>query len=328
MSIIGAPMDRVDGPLKVCGTARYTAEIALPHMAHAVVVTSTIAKGRIVRIDSSGAQQMADVVAVLTHRNAMKLPKAGRGGVQPPQGRVLSLLQDDAVHYNGEPIAVVVAETLEQAVGAAAALRIEYEEGTAVLEFAEARARAHSPGKVLDFDADSTRGDTQAALASAPQRLTARYATPMQHHNPMEPHATLASWQGERLSLYDSTQYVAGVRRSMAQTFGLSLAQVRVRCAYVGGAFGGKGSAWSHVALAAMAARQAGRPVRLVINGRSCSVPWAAGLAPSRRWWWVPMPQAASARWSTTACPAPRRSRTGPKARRSARARSMHAPTS
>ncbi|MGE5650172.1 MAG: xanthine dehydrogenase family protein molybdopterin-binding subunit, partial [Bacillota bacterium] len=147
-----------------------------------------------------------------------------------------------------------------------AMLRIDYARVPAVLDFAAARPHAYSPGKVLDTAADSRRGDVAAGLAQAAHRKTLVYTTPMEHHNPMEPHATLAAWEGNRLTLHDSTQYVAGVQKTIAKTFGIPADQVRVICPYTGGGFGGKGSAWSHVALAAMAARHTARPVRLVLQ--------------------------------------------------------------
>ncbi|MGE5650681.1 MAG: xanthine dehydrogenase family protein molybdopterin-binding subunit, partial [Bacillota bacterium] len=191
MKNIGAPLDRIDGPLKVCGAARYSAEVALPRMAHAVLVQSTIPNGRITRIEGAAAERVPGIIAVLTHKNAMKLPQGGRAAVQPPHGRVLSLLQDDKVHYTGQPVAVVVAESPEQAQQAAAMLRIDYARVPAVLDFAAARPQAYSPGKVLDMAADSRRGDVAAGLAQAAHRKTLVYTTPMEHHNPMEPHATL-----------------------------------------------------------------------------------------------------------------------------------------
>ncbi|HJV84696.1 MAG TPA: xanthine dehydrogenase family protein molybdopterin-binding subunit [Noviherbaspirillum sp.] len=266
MTHIGAPLDRIDGPQKVCGMARYTAEFTVPRMAHAVMVQSTVANGRIREIGSSDVEKMPGVIAVLTYRNAMKLPQGGKAAVQPPQGRVLSLLQDDLVHYNGQPVAVVVAETFEQAIAGADALRIQYERTPALLRVRDAMASAHSPGTVLDMPADTQRGDAARAMASAVYRTNAVYLTPMEHHNPLEPHATLAFWEGSRLVLHDSTQYVAGVQKTVARTFGIPIGQVQVRNLFVGGGFGGKGSAWSHVVLAAMAARHAGRPVRLVLQ--------------------------------------------------------------
>src|SRR5262249_45569378 len=142
--------------------------------------------------------------------------------------------------------------------GAAALLRIAYEPAPSSLDFRAARATAHSPVQILGADADSARGDVRSALQAATTRLTLEYATPFQNHNPMEPHATLARWDGEQLTLEDSSQYVANVRRVVARTLGIAPEQVRVRSTFVGGAFGGKGAAWSHVVLAAMAARQTG----------------------------------------------------------------------
>ncbi|MCK9686202.1 xanthine dehydrogenase family protein molybdopterin-binding subunit [Scleromatobacter humisilvae] len=266
MTSVGAPLDRVDGPLKVCGQAHYTGDLAPPRMAHAVLVTSTIASGRIARIDAAAAERAPGVVAVITHANAMKLPQDGKAAAHPPEGRVLSLLQDDQVAYSNQPIAVVVAETIEQANGAAALVRVTYARAEAKVDFEAERPNAYAPDKFNGAPPDTTRGDIEAGLASAAHRVELGYTTPFQHHNPMEPHATLASWDGEKLSIEDSTQYVAGVRRTLAKTFGIPPELVHVRSSFVGGAFGGKGSAWSHVILAAMAARQLGRPVRLVMQ--------------------------------------------------------------
>jgi xanthine dehydrogenase YagR molybdenum-binding subunit len=266
MTSIGAPLDRVDGPLKVCGQAHYTGDLALPRMAHAVLVTSTIASGRVAQIDAKAAERAPGVVAVLTRANAMKLPQDGKAAAKPPEGRVLSLLQDDQVAYSNQPIAVVVAETIEQANGAAALVRVAYERAPAKVDFEAERSNAYAPDKLNGAPTDTTRGDIEAGLASATHRVDVAFTTPFQHHNPMEPHATLASWDGEKLSIEDSTQYVAGVRRTLAKTFGISPDLVHVRSSFVGGAFGGKGSAWSHVILAAMASRQLGRPVRLVMQ--------------------------------------------------------------
>jgi xanthine dehydrogenase YagR molybdenum-binding subunit len=127
MSAIGAALSRIDLPLKVCGAARYSAEFALPRMAHAALVQSTVPCGRIARIDAAAARRLPGVIEILTHENAMKLPRRGKAAVQPPHGRVLSLLQDDRVHYNGQPLALAIAETLEQAQQAAQATRIDYE---------------------------------------------------------------------------------------------------------------------------------------------------------------------------------------------------------
>jgi xanthine dehydrogenase YagR molybdenum-binding subunit len=267
MSIIGQPLDRTDGRLKVTGGARYAADHALPRMAHAVLVLSTIAHGRIAAIDTSVAADMPGVLLVMTHRNALKLPAGGKAGAgSPPAGRVLNLLQDDRVHYNKQPIALVVGDTLEHAQDAADRLRVRYDRQAAQLDFDQAKLAAHKPEMVKDSEPDSTRGDLQAGLRAGHTAIDEIYTTPMEHHNPMEPHATVAAWDGDHLTLYDSTQYVSGVRKTVAKTFGIASEQVRVLCPFVGGGFGCKGSTWSHVVLAAMAARQCGRPVKLVLE--------------------------------------------------------------
>jgi xanthine dehydrogenase YagR molybdenum-binding subunit len=267
MSIVGAPINRTDGWAKVSGAARYSAEHTLPRMAHAVLVTSSIPSGRVLRIDTGSAAQVPGLLLVMTHQNASPLPPETRAGkLQPPIGRVLSLLQDDAVHYNNQPIGVVVADTLEHAREAAARLRIDYECAPAVLDFDVAKQSTHPPEKVLTESADTKRGDLQAGLLAGSVRLDATYVTPYESHNPLEPHATVAAWEGEHLTLYDSTQYIKGVQRIVAETLGMKPEQLTVLCPYTGGGFGCKGSAWSHVVLAAMAAKQVGRPVKLVLD--------------------------------------------------------------
>ncbi|QRQ83700.1 xanthine dehydrogenase family protein molybdopterin-binding subunit [Cupriavidus oxalaticus] len=267
MSVTGAPIDRTDGALKVTGRARYTADHVLPGLVHAVMVTSTIAHGKVESIDSAACEQLPGVRLVMTPFNAPKLPKGGKAGADTPTaGHVMTLLQDRAVHYNNQPVAVVVADTLEQARAAAARLVVRYREQPAVLDFAQASVHAGKPQGEDAGQADSHRGDVDVALHAASTTVDEVYTTPMEHHNPMEPHATIAAWDGDGLTLYDSTQYVSGVRKAVAATFGIPPGKVRVRCPFVGGGFGCKGSMWSHVVLAAMAARAAGRPVKLVIE--------------------------------------------------------------
>jgi xanthine dehydrogenase YagR molybdenum-binding subunit len=267
MTIVGAPLNRTDGWAKVSGGARYAAEHPVPGLAHAVMVTSTVAAGRIVRIDAAGAGEVPGLLLVMTHENAPRLPAATRSGMlEPPSGRVLSLLQDDAIHYNNQPVAVVVADTLEHAKDAAARLRIDYELAPAMLDFDVAKQAPHPPDKVLGDSTDTRRGNLQAGLLSGSVLLDETYTTPYEHHNPLEPHATIAAWDGDRLTLYDSTQYVMGVQKTVAAILGIGPDKVRVLCPYTGGGFGCKGSVWSHVVLAALAARQAGRPIKLVLE--------------------------------------------------------------
>jgi xanthine dehydrogenase YagR molybdenum-binding subunit len=262
---IGDPLTRVDGPLKVMGRATYAAEFDAPNLCHAVMVRSTVPVGTIVSIDTAAAKRMPGVLLVMTHENAPRLPQKGRAAVQPPAGRECSLLQEAVVRYNGEPIAVVVAESLEQATEAAAALPVAYGGGGPVLDL-EIAKRTSKPAKMIRGEPDKKWGDAQTALAGAPVKVDQVYRTPMEHHNPMEPHATVAVWNGDELTLYDATQYVDGARGTVAKTLGIPPEKVRVVCPYVGGGFGCKGSTWSHVMLAAMAAKQAGRPVKLVLQ--------------------------------------------------------------
>ena len=264
MTLIGQPVDRVDGVVKIKGTAAYSGDFNLPRQAHATLVLSTVAKGRIESIDTRAAMHMPGVLYVMSHTNAPRLPEGGRAGVNPPAGRVLSLLQDDEVHYDREPVAVVVAESLDEAIAASALVDVRYQKGTAQLDFARAQPAAHSPGKVNGENADSSRGGTASEAFDA--RIQAIYTTPMEHHNPMEPHATVAQWTGDHLTVYDSTQYITGVQTTLAKVLGVPKDHIRVVCPYVGGGFGCKGSMWSHVALAAMTARHLERPVKLVLD--------------------------------------------------------------
>ncbi|MDR5735178.1 xanthine dehydrogenase family protein molybdopterin-binding subunit [Caballeronia sp. LZ025] len=266
MSVIGQPLDRTDGVLKVTGQARYSGDNSEAKLAHAVLITSTVAKGRIASIDTARAQSMPGVLLVMTHQNAMRLPNGGVPDAQPPAVRKLTLLQTNDVRYSNEPVAVVVAETLEQARGAARFVDIRYEAAMPNADFERAKGSAYQPEKMMGRAITTRRGDVDAGLRQGPARLDAVYTTPNEHHNPMEPHATLARWDGPKLTLYDSTQGVSGTRSAVAKFFGMRDDDVRVICPFVGGGFGCKGSAWSHVVLAAMASKQTGRPVKLVLD--------------------------------------------------------------
>jgi xanthine dehydrogenase YagR molybdenum-binding subunit len=267
MSITGAPINRVDAWAKVSGAARYSAEHPVDNVAHAVLVTSTIPSGRVLSIDDSAAREVPGVLLVMTHENALRLPEKTKDGkIQPPIGRRLTLLQEDDVYYNNQPIAVVVADTFERAREAGARLRIDYERKPAVLDFAQAKQALHPPDKVLAEATDTKRGDLHAGMLAGSARIDVTYTTPIEHHNPLETHATIAAWDGDRLTLYDSTQYMTGVQRIVASIFDMPPENVTTICPYVGGGFGSKGSAWSHVVLAAMAAKQLGRPVKLSLD--------------------------------------------------------------
>ncbi|CAH0255437.1 Putative xanthine dehydrogenase YagR molybdenum-binding subunit [Massilia sp. Bi118] len=267
MNGIGAPINRTDAWAKVSGAAHYTAEHQIEGLTHAVLVTSTIPSGRVVRIDDSAAREVPGLLLVMTPQNAMRLPKDTRDGkLQPPIGRRLTLLQEDEVYYNNQPIAVVVADTFEHAREAAARLTIEYERKEAVLDFEQARQKLHAPEKVLTEETDTRRGDLADGLLASSVRIDETYTTPIENHNPLETHATIAEWDGDKLTIHESTQYMKGVQRIVAAIFGIPPENVTAICPYTGGGFGSKGSIWSHGPLTAMAARMLGRPVKLSLD--------------------------------------------------------------
>ena len=281
---IGQPLTRVDGRAKVTGRATYAAEQKVPNAAHAVMVMSTIAKGRIASIDTAAAERVPGVLAVLTHRNAPKLPDQSQqqqqtqerqqpGGQQGkpaarPTDRKLQLLQSDQVLYANHPVALVIAETLENAQEAASQVTVRYVPERHSVDLEPNIARGYKPqeGGAHHEPTDESRGDMAAALAGADVKLEHVYTTPFEVHNPMEPHATIAVWDGpDKLTLYDATQGPFPDRERAATLLGLHPDNVRVVSPFLGGGFGSKGPTWSHVVLAAMAARHVKRPVKLVV---------------------------------------------------------------
>ncbi|MFZ5895089.1 MAG: xanthine dehydrogenase family protein molybdopterin-binding subunit [Myxococcota bacterium] len=265
-AVLGKAIERSDGRGKVSGAVEYAADVPVANVAHAVIVTSSVARGRVEAIDTSIAQRAPGVLAVITHANSPKLPGATRR--KEPNDRILQLLQDAELLYNDQPIAVVVADTSERAREAGELLQIKYTTASVNVDLAASTWDAYTPRTAGPrAKPDSSRGDVEQALANAAVKVEGTYKTPAQNHNPMETHAVTASWQGkDALTLYDTTQGIFGVRKKIAALFGLDTSAVRVISHYVGGGFGCKGTPWSHVVLCAMAARVAGRPVRLVLT--------------------------------------------------------------
>jgi xanthine dehydrogenase YagR molybdenum-binding subunit len=261
------PPHRYDGVAKVTGTAKYAAEFKEPFakddLVYAYMVQSTIPCGSVKAIDAKAAERAPGILAVLTPFNAPKLPV---GPPKPPGKRSLTVLQDNQVNYNGQPIAVVVARSLPEAWQAAQLLKIIYDAQPAKLDFMGRLDEARPPKNPGKDPAKKVRGDLNAAQDKATVTLENTYVTPLQNHNPMEPHATVAWWQGEKLSVYDSTQYISGDRMSLAHIFSLPQENVHVMDPYVGGGFGCKGSTWSHVILCAMAAKIVQKPVQLALE--------------------------------------------------------------
>jgi xanthine dehydrogenase YagR molybdenum-binding subunit len=271
LQVIGKPLARVDGRAKVTGAARYAAEFNQPNQAYAVVVSATVGLGRVTAIDSAPVEAMPGVVALITHRNARRLAyRPNKSGVDPAIGERLHVLQDDQVRFHGQPVAVVVADTLDQAERAAAALRVTYAAERPVVDHSDPKARPVVPEAALRpvtlVHADASRGDADGALAGATIKVDGTYDIARENHNPMEPHATVAAWSGERLTLWSKSQYVVGEQAEIAAVFGLPVENVQVICPFIGGAFGTSLRTWPHVTLAALAALQTGRPVKLVLT--------------------------------------------------------------
>ena len=269
---IGRAVDRVDGPDKVTGRARYTAEIVLPDLAHAVIVGATIPAGRVTAIDDLPPDAADGVLAVLTHLNLPRIAAQPHllpslAGAPAPGARFFPM-QDDVVHYAGQPVAVVVADSLERAQYAASRLPVRYERAASTTTIDEGRGDAYEADRLFGglLPGRDERGDAEGALAAADVRLDLDYRFAANHHNSIEPSATTAVWEDGRVTLYDSTMGIRGSQMTVAALLGLPLSAVRVVARFVGGGFGGKAMVWPHVALAAMAAREVGRPVKLVLT--------------------------------------------------------------
>ena len=260
----GAPLNRLDGVQKVTGAAKYAYEYPVDHVTYVFPVQSTIAKGRVVSIDASAARALPGVIAMLSHENAPR--------IAPLDDQDLAVFQSDAVAYRGQFVAAVVAETLETARQAASMVAVRYEDQPHDVELRADRSDLYKPEYVPQkaapfYAADSAQGDVEAALAAAPVSLDHTYTTPTEHHNPLEPHTTLAIWSddgnGESVTVYDTCQGVDIRLNDIATAFGLSPERVRVIAPYVGGGFGSRGFTHPYAILAVMAARVAGRPAKL-----------------------------------------------------------------
>jgi len=251
---IGQAIDRIDGILKVTGKATYATDYPAKNMAYAVLFKSTIAAGKIISINTAELSKMTGVITVVTHENAPKLNVKGglRGG---------ALLQGPEVQFYGQHIGIVVAETFEQATHAAKMARVTYEKTEAKTDF---EALVPTAGKPKSREqADFVRGDVNV---SAPVRFEATYHTPIEHHHPMEPHSTVAVWEGEKVTLYNGSQVINGAQTSAAGVLNLKPEQVRIVSPFIGGGFGSKGGQWANLALAAVAAKVANRPVKLALT--------------------------------------------------------------
>ncbi|WP_432770151.1 MAG: xanthine dehydrogenase family protein molybdopterin-binding subunit [Sphingopyxis sp.] len=260
LKVIGKPTDRIDGPLKTTGTAPYAYERhdAAANQAYGYVVGSAIAKGRIASIDLDEAEAAPGVIAIVTAANAGKL---GKGDFNTAK-----LLGGPAIDHYHQAIALVVAESFEQARAAAALVRVEYTRGKGAYDLAAGLDAATKPKASFGTEADSAVGDFAAAFAAAPVQLDARYTTPDHAHAMMEPHASIAAWDGDKLTLWTSNQMIAWSVGDMAKTLGIPKENVRLVSPYIGGGFGGKLFIRADALLAALGAKAAKRPVKVALT--------------------------------------------------------------
>lgn len=265
--LVGNPVSRLDGPLKVKGAARFAAEIPLDNMVYAALVFATIPRGRIAMLDTATAESAQGVVLVMTYRNAPRMnPPAVFGSSPTAAGPAdLPIFQDDRIHWNGQPIACVLAETQEQADHAASLIASTYDAEPFTTAFEIAKAQGTEPGLFMGQPLLDEIGDAEAALAKAPHKIDQTYRTPRHNHNAIEPHAATIAWIGDELIIHDATQLVTAEAITIADVFDLPHDKVRVTSPYVGGGFGGK-CLWDHQIIGAAAAKLAGRPVRITLS--------------------------------------------------------------
>jgi xanthine dehydrogenase YagR molybdenum-binding subunit len=264
--LIGAPVSRLDGPLKVRGAARFAAEFALDGMTYAALVYSTVASGCIDTLDTAAAEAAPGVVLVMTHRNAppMKPTTLLLTEQKAAGGDNLPIMQDDRVHWNGQPVALVLAETQEQADHAKSLIRIAYTAEPAATAFDEAKALARTPSNVIGKPPGLAIGDAEAALAAARHKVDVTFRTSLHNHNAIEPHAVTLAWNGDELTIHDASQGVVHAAWTIAQVFGIEEHQVHVTSPFVGGSFGSKIVAAPHPRCRRGEARRSAGPARAV----------------------------------------------------------------
>ncbi len=251
MRVLGRPTDRIEGPLKVTGRATYAAEFSATDMAYGMIVTTTIASGRIVAIDAADALSAPGVLAVVTHENAGPLARG--------DDHKVPMLAGPQVDQFGQAAALVVADSFEAARAAARLIRIDYAAENGVFDLADAKDTA-------ERNSSHVHGDFDRAFADAAVQVDATYTTPDHAHAMMEPHATIAAWDGDELTLWTANQMVDWAARDMAKVLAMPKEKVRIVAHHIGGGFGGKLWVRADAVLAAVAARQVGRPVKVVLT--------------------------------------------------------------
>ena len=253
---VGAGIDRVEGREKVTGAAKYAYEYEPGDVGYAALVQSTIARGEVVDVE---VRSLPGLLGVVWHANAPRLAEV--------ENAELMVLQSPRVAYRGQIAAAVIADSLETAREAARLAQVRYAPEPHDVLLRADHPRLYKPDKVNPaYESDTEQGDFDAAFAAAEVKIDCTYETPAEHNNPMEPHATVAVWERDTVTIYDSNQGVTPVKQTVAQAFGLEPEQVRVISHHVGGGFGSKGTPRPHVIVAVMAARIVGRPVKLAVT--------------------------------------------------------------
>ena len=264
--VVGAGLVRKDGSAKVTGRARYAADWHPPRLAYACAVQSTIAAGIVTGLDDSAARRQRGYLGLMTRETTpqLKLPSALQGQ-HGQYGEHFYPLQSTEVLFWGQDLAFVIADSLEAAEEAAGLVRVSYEPSPPAVEYLSPQAKVFEPRSYLaQSEAQPKRGALQEGLARATATVAETYTTSYMNHNPMEPHATVADWGPKILTLYDTSQWVLGLRFVVATALDRDPETVRVISPFVGGGFGCKGFVWPHSVFAALASRQFGRPVKLV----------------------------------------------------------------
>lgn len=264
---LGQSVSRIEGPMKVQGKTRFAAEFPYDNICYAALAFSTVARGRIIDLHVSAAEAAPGVILVMTYKNAprMKAPSLMMSSPTAAGASDLPVMQNDEIHWNGQPIALVLAETQEQADYAASLIEAKYELMPAVLSFEEAKKSPRQLENLLGQPPLVEIGDAEAALANADVKVDLVYRTPRHNHNAIELHGATVVWNDDELRVHDASQLLDLTTGQLADIFGLDISKVHVTSPYVGGGFGGK-CLWDHQILACAAAKLAGRPVRIVLS--------------------------------------------------------------
>lgn len=266
---LGQPISRLNGREKVTGAAHFSADYPIENLAHAAIAYSNISKGTIESIDATAAEHLPGVLKVLTHLNApeMKVPTEFSPTSNSSGVTQVKILNTKEITWDGQPVALVIADTPEQAEYAASLIEVRYAAEPGSNSFEEAIPRAKKPKNILGEDAEVSKGNADKIFESAPHRIDLTFTTPPYNHNAIEPHACISIWDGpDKVTLYDTSQFTAGAAAGVAEIFDLKAEDVRVISPFVGGGFGGKGGMWPYIQLCVLASRESGRPVRLAMT--------------------------------------------------------------